>query len=825
MSQSSSNMPDSLVDLARMFPYFVRSFSDFDIDYELGKNDYETVSHAKDKKTGKEVAVNILSNEKYGQRFELKYIQEVYALAICRNRFIVKLIGFTVVEPFCIITEFNTKGTLNKMITGTQAKKNPPTWAQLTFIALGLSHGLAHIHSHGLVHMDIMASNVLMSDKGVPAINDFAAAHFADKMPNVLKRNGSVKYMAPELFSKGKIGQPVDVFAFGMLLYEMSELHIAYPHMTRDEIREIALTRDVLPEFSKKTPPPLQKLIEKCWGPSDRRPTMQEIFDAFATGAVSFKNPEKRKLSKIVQDIKNLQSEVEKQSQINPPCYVDIDKEIQKLQIQQTYTVDKNTPRRVSYQELSIPNDRIDWDILSHYTTETFAMHLRGVASKFKTKDLLNKLYQTTAGVFASGSEQIIIQALECYKLVMLNNNDFIDICYQEMLIPSLPSSTAGLKKASLDILAVLFHFRPSLVDQQIEKLLLDYIKEFPAELIIISSHYVKQISDARAVIVLDALLKSGELYFNIDAGAHYLTLFYTVLQENDIYSSGRAQIIRSMVVSFTQSPNTNVAACAYRILAHLHPQNDLVFSAVLEQLGHEEILEPLLSCLLRAQGFPNSRRLCAKLIEIAKKSPKASAILLLFASQNSISHTVAADVSWYTSPLPTVSDTFKLLLLLYSYSDSKQALRTNPQFPNCLKFLVMNCDSKVLTYLPPLLRRSYMDAAFVNQLNDNGFLDNFFQRSAESQDVTIMHNSITLVVTIASICFVSSLIPEIGRLKDFMSNNQLIGSAITAISTLSQLKECRPHLVAFTQYFTSLLNYRDYAQVAQAFLNNINQN
>ena len=819
----SNNIPETIIDLARMFPYYVRLYSDFEIDYEIGNGSFGVISHAKDKRTGNEVAVKTLKTEKFGSKFEKKYIQEIYSLAICHSRFIVKIIGFTLQEPYAIITEFNAKGTLNKMIYGTQAKKNPPSWTQLTIIALGLSNALSQMASLGLIHMDVKASNVLLNEKNIPALTDFGATRFENQKSATMKRNGTLMYMAPEMFGNRPINKSVDVFSFGMLLYEMSELHIAYPHVTREELRELALTRDVLPEFSKRTPAPLQKLIQKCWGPPEKRPTMQEIFDAFASGSVTFKNPEKRKLPKLVQNIKDIEAELENKSRIPPPCYVDLEKEIQKLQIQQAYS-DPPTARRISYEEITIPNDKIDWDILSHYNSETFVMHLRGVADKFISKDLLKRLFQTTVGVFASGSEQMVIQALQCYKLVMLHNNDFIDICYQERLIPSLPSSTPNLMKASLEILAVLFHFRPAIVDQQIEKILLEYIKQFPAELIIISSHYVKQISDARAVTVLDSLLKSGEFYFNIDAGAQYLTLFYSVLQENDVYTTSRAQIIRSIVVSFTQSQNSKVSSTAYRILAHIHPQNDIVFSAVLQQLDQEDIIEPLLSCLLRAQEFPNSRRLCTKLIEIAKKSSKGFAVLMRFASQNAISQTVAADNSWYTSPLPTFNDTFKLLLILYSSPESKQCVRYNPQFPSCLNSIVRNCEPIVLTYLPPLLRRSRMDAAFVNALNQNGFLDNFFQKSAESNDTTIMYNSITLVATIASICFVSSLIPEIGRLKDFMSNTQLLGSAITAISTLSQLSECKPHLVAFTQYFQSLLNYQDYAQVAQTFLNNISK-
>ena len=813
------DFPDTLYDLARRIPYFVRNIADFTMDYEIGSGGFGVVYHARDKKTDQEVAVKQLKSEKLGAAFEKKYIQEIYTNAICNNRFVVRFIGFTLEEPYAIITEYQPKGTLNKIIYGSAAKTNPPSWLQLTVIALGLADGLSHIAGLNIVHRDIKASNVLLNNKYVPTITDFGLARFEDGSM-MTKRNGTPMYMAPELFGKENYTKSVDVFAFGMLLYEMSELHVAYKNMNKEEVQKLAVHRTEYPKFTKNTPQPLRELIERCWGDPSQRPEMHEIFDAFASGAVSFKNPEKKKLKKLVEKMKEMAAERSEKAKTTPKQYVDVEAEIERIEAEKS----DRTPKQAKAVNNEVPSDTVSWEILSKYNDPNFIPHFRSVVKKFQSKEDKETLFKLTAQVFTSENDALITQTLDCYRLVMLADNDFINVCYAGRLIPYLPSKSPGQLKASLEIIALLFAFRPELVDTSMATLLNYYIKQFPAEMVIISSFYVKQISDARAVTVLDELLKLANIYFNIESGVHLLTLFYTVIQENDVYSSNRSDYIRQIVVQFTKSPIPKVAACAYRILAHIHPKNDLDFPSVFEQLSVPEIVDPLLSVLIRYQEFPGSRRLCSKLIELSKTNPKAFDVLMLFAQSPANSKIVALDTSWYTSALPNITNTFKLLLLLYQNNEAKWALRNSQPYSECLKFIVQKCDIYVLTCLPPLLRRSFADANFFTELERNGFLEIFFQRSAESNDQVAMYNSITLVATIADICFVNSLIPEIGRLKGFMTNNQLIGSAITAIAKLSALRECKPHLIDMRDYFVSLLNYENYNGLAQSFLQNISQ-
>jgi len=80
--------------------------------------------------------------------------------------------------------------------------------------------GVAHAHSKGFVHGDITPANILLSATGVPRITDFGIARGLLSM-NAEPSAGTVRYMAPEHFNGTKLDQRADVFALGLIFWEM----------------------------------------------------------------------------------------------------------------------------------------------------------------------------------------------------------------------------------------------------------------------------------------------------------------------------------------------------------------------------------------------------------------------------------------------------------------------------------------------------------------------------------------------------------------------------------------------------------------------------
>jgi len=81
---------------------------------------------------------------------------------------------------------------------------------------------LAHAHAQGIVHRDLKPSNILLDDNGTPRVMDFGiAARVGEGDPELSQYSGTPAYMAPEYVDRREVSPRGDVFAAGLVLYEL----------------------------------------------------------------------------------------------------------------------------------------------------------------------------------------------------------------------------------------------------------------------------------------------------------------------------------------------------------------------------------------------------------------------------------------------------------------------------------------------------------------------------------------------------------------------------------------------------------------------------
>jgi tRNA A-37 threonylcarbamoyl transferase component Bud32 len=213
---------------------------------------------------------------------------EVEKLGKLRHPNILSLLAVHRKPPsYSIIMEILTGGSLFDLLHAEQTFNfSPGTSADtqdLIRIDESMAQALAFMHARNVVHRDVKSHNVLLSPHLEAKLCDFGLARMkSELMTGAMQFAGTPQYMAPELFRQQKYNEKVDVWAFGVLLWETMVKDIPFANLDVPEIRELVTSGKMLPSQSS-APRPIQCLIKSCWSvDSAARPAM-----SYATAQIS----------------------------------------------------------------------------------------------------------------------------------------------------------------------------------------------------------------------------------------------------------------------------------------------------------------------------------------------------------------------------------------------------------------------------------------------------------------------------------------------------------------------------------------------------------
>jgi tRNA A-37 threonylcarbamoyl transferase component Bud32 len=191
--------------------------------HEVGQGGMAIVYRAIDETLKREVAVKVLHQHLSSEpESKLRLQREAQSVAKLRHENILEIFDYSGPDSASayIVTEFIDGSTLKELVTA-----RPIAFPEVAaLIAVGIGEALSHAHAAGIIHRDVKPDNVMIRKDGVLKLMDFGIAQVIDlqRMTVTGQLLGSPAYMAPELIEGKPLDFRTDVFAVGIMLYQLA---------------------------------------------------------------------------------------------------------------------------------------------------------------------------------------------------------------------------------------------------------------------------------------------------------------------------------------------------------------------------------------------------------------------------------------------------------------------------------------------------------------------------------------------------------------------------------------------------------------------------
>lgn len=233
------------------------------------------------------VAIKKLLPVKQQFEFLQGFLEEIQLTSSFDHPNIIRYIGvaWTRLDDLCLVLEFLEKGDLQMFL---RQNSNRLTWKDKYPIALGIGSAILCLHARRpapVIHRDIKAKNVLLTEKIQPKLIDFGVSR--DSVQETMTAGvGTPYWAAPEVLEGNRYTEQSDIYSFGVLLSELDTAETPFDDarskdgnkLSAFQILNLVLTGNIKPHTTDHCPPMVVGIMRDCLQlDSTKRPTAMQL--------------------------------------------------------------------------------------------------------------------------------------------------------------------------------------------------------------------------------------------------------------------------------------------------------------------------------------------------------------------------------------------------------------------------------------------------------------------------------------------------------------------------------------------------------------------
>uniref|UniRef100_A0A8C6UJF2 Mitogen-activated protein kinase kinase kinase 12 n=1 Tax=Neogobius melanostomus TaxID=47308 RepID=A0A8C6UJF2_9GOBI len=215
---------------------------------------------------GEEVAVKKVRDIK---ETEIKHLRKL------KHPNIITFKGVCTQAPcYCILMEYCAQGQLYEVLR--LGRKITPSL--MVDWAMGIAGGMNYLHLHKIIHRDLKSPNMLITHDDLVKISDFGTSKELSDKSTKMSFAGTVAWMAPEVIRNEPVSEKVDIWSFGVVLWEMLTGEIPYKDVDSSAIIWGVGNNSLQLPIPESCPDGFKILLRQCWNCKPRnRPSFRQI--------------------------------------------------------------------------------------------------------------------------------------------------------------------------------------------------------------------------------------------------------------------------------------------------------------------------------------------------------------------------------------------------------------------------------------------------------------------------------------------------------------------------------------------------------------------